>query len=191
MRPATRSRSGAALGDDRRVGKCGSKDVAADSARSHLVQAAVQPVAAVDSEQQESSENEVSTQESEEGDHDSSSDNSDFGCEDDEELVETGIHNPDLLIADGGLLADQVFDQMPQPSPTVPGLNLGTADNARVQVGTEGAAQSAPWTNLFKDNRNLGKGIKLDEWEVDGDCMRRKKKEEIAVKISLNQMKRL
>ena len=34
-----------------------------------------------------------------------------------------------------------------------------------------GSVPKAPWVNLFKDNRNLGNGIKLQEVEVEGDLV--------------------
>ena len=55
--------------------------------------------------------------------------------------------------------------------PTIPSVKLGAGGNVMIQERDDGAAQRAPWANLFKDNRNLGKGIKLDEWEVDGDIV--------------------
>ena len=55
--------------------------------------------------------------------------------------------------------------------PSVPGVLLGAGGNGRFQERDKGAALMAPWVNLFGDNRNLGAGIKLDEWEVDGDLV--------------------
>ena len=55
--------------------------------------------------------------------------------------------------------------------PSVPGVLLGAGGNGRFQERDKGAALKAPWVNLFGDNRNLGAGIKLDEWEVDGDLV--------------------
>ena len=191
MKPATRSRSGQPRDLDGRFIKGGAKVKemgpvqamrqvvapvqfgsrvgAAVSGRIHQVQAVAEQEADLDSEQQASSdENEVSCHESEECDHVSSDANSD---EEDEEVEEARNQDPDLCLAEGGLLADQVFDQMPQPCPSVSGQKLGAAGNVKVQEGADGDAQVAPWVNLFKDNRNLGKGIKLDEWEVDGDLV--------------------
>jgi len=34
-----------------------------------------------------------------------------------------------------------------------------------------GDVQSAPWVNLFRDNRNLGKGMTLEAFEVNGDMV--------------------
>jgi len=85
--------------------------------------------------------------------------------------VEAGDHFSVLSKPDGGLLADQVFDHMPQSGPAVHGEKMGGDSSTRVSEKGVGAAQQAPWVNLFKDNRNLGKGIKLEEWEVDGDLV--------------------
>jgi len=81
-------------------------------------------VAAEDSEEQDSSDDdEVSAHESDENDSDNSSDSDN---EEEEELEGTGKQIPDLVNADKGKLADQVFDQMPQPNPTDPGVKLGS-----------------------------------------------------------------
>jgi len=67
-----------------------------------------------------------------------------------------------LLQKTGDLVAPKVFDGMPQ-------LDSADIEKNRRVVSTvvethKGAApvKRAPWVNLFKDNRNLGKGIKLD-----------------------------
>ena len=162
--------AGAALGVDRGAGKSGSKVVAPVSGRQ--VQAVAELVSAVDSEQQDSADdNEVSSYESEENDIASSSVNSDYDNEEEEELEETGNQDSGLLTADRGQMADKVFDHMSQPGPIGPEVNLGAGNNVRDQEGDVGTTQDAPWVNLFKDNRNLGKGIMLEEWEVEGDLV--------------------
>ena len=160
-----------------RVGASGSKTRAAISSQSHQVQADAELGEDGDSDHQASSEKiEVSSFDSEGNDHVSSSANSgsdaEFDMEEEEELEVTGNPISVLLNADSGQMADQVFDHMPHPCPTGPDDKLGAANNVRAQVGSVGAAKVAPWVNLFKDNRNLGKGILLEEWEVEGDLVK-------------------
>ena len=100
---------------------------------------------------------------------DNSSSDSDCDGVEGGKSVEAGDHNSGLSKPDGGLLADHVFDQMPQSGPAVHGGKMGDADTVRVHEGTVGVDQKAPWVSLFRDNRNLGKGIMLEEMEVDGD----------------------
>ena len=72
--------------------------------------------------------------------------------------------------------------ETPLSIPAVPGAKLGGADpvsSLRRAVGadvgssepTVGGAQRAPWVSLFNDNRNLSKGIMLEEKVVDGDLV--------------------
>jgi len=193
MKPATRSRSGQPRNFDGRFTKGGSKVVEARPVQAELqVAAAVQEAeggnkivaggsgriqqvwavaekgADVALDQHESSEgDEVSTHETEGSD----SASSDSVNEMEEVLEDSGNQFSDLPNAGGGQLADQLFDQMPQSGPSLPAVKLGAAGTGGVQVGAVGAAQVAPWVNLFRDNRNPAKGIKLDEWEVEGDLV--------------------
>ena len=71
----------------------------------------------------------------------------------------------------GDSVAQQVFAVMPHSDQVAAGGNLGIDSSARVSEKGVGGVPKAPWVNLFKDNRNLGMGIKLDEWEDDGDLV--------------------
>jgi len=62
-------------------------------------------------------------------------------------------------------------DVLPRFCPAATQVKMGGVDPVRAHVGADGAVHKTPWVNLFKDNRNMGKGIKLDEWEVDGDMV--------------------
>ena len=66
-------------------------------------------------------------------------------------------------------MADQVFADLPQSGPAIPGGNQAGGSSARETEKGEGSVLVAPWVNLFRNNRNLGKGIMLDEVEVVGD----------------------
>jgi len=178
----SRSRTGPARDQIGRFIKSGSKVEAADPVPVLLKEAEVLQEAAVqdsaednvDSAEDEgvsSDGNEVSGHELEECDLVSSSANSDFDDEVVKELEETGNLNANLSRPDGGLLADQVFDHMPQSGPAVHGEKLSAVDTVRGHGGTAGVDQKAPWVNLFRDNRNLGKGIMLEEMEVEGDLV--------------------
>ena len=57
----------------------------------------------------------------------------------------------------------------PHSSPGVHGEKVGGGEPVIAQVGAVGDAQVAPWVNLFRDNRNLSKGLMLEELEVEGD----------------------
>jgi len=70
-----------------------------------------------------------------------------------------------------GLVAAQVFDGMPQSGPAAGGMFQGPVSAA---VGTQkgnGNVTRAPWVNLFKDNRNLGTGIKLEVVDSGEDML--------------------
>ena len=178
-RSVTRSRSGATLDVERGVCMRGSKAVDAVSGRiqqvqeSGVVQAKQQVVAAVQVEAVDSAAddvdsaeiNEVSECESDRSSFNSSSADADFGIEEEEKSVGAGNHSSGLSMPVGGLLADQVFDQMPQSIPTGPGVKPSAGDYAEVPEKVE---ERAPWVNLFRNNRNLGKGIVLDEVEDVG-----------------------
>ena len=154
----------------------GSKAGSADSGRSLQVQASADLGGDGDLAQRVSSEgNEVS-------EYVSSSANSgsddDFDDEEEVELEETGNPNSDLLGLSssqsgkiGDSVAQQVFAEMPHPVQNAAGGRLGIDASARVPERGEGGVPKTPWVNLFKDNRNLGMGLKLDEWDVDGDLV--------------------
>jgi len=102
---------------------------------------------------------------------DSSSFASEDGGGDEGGLVDQEASQSHLLQAVGSV-ADQVFDGMPQPAPAAVGKfqkpdsaavgNIqGPVSAAEGTLKGDGMVKRAPWVNLFKDNRNLGKGIKL------------------------------
>jgi len=57
----------------------------------------------------------------------------------------------------------------PHSSPVDPGAKVGRGVPACAHGRDVGDAQKAPWVDLFRDNRNLAKGLMLEELEVDGD----------------------
>ena len=145
--------------------QCGSRDAAVDSGRSPHLQAAAEQEEDLDSEQQISEDgNEVSSHESE--GCESSSAFSDSGNEEDEVLEETGYQNP-ILSSVGGKMADQLFDELPNPAPVAADANLGGVSSEKGEVN----GLKTPWVNLFKDNRYGGDGYKLEEVVVDGDLV--------------------
>ena len=108
----------------------------------------------------------------------SSSDDSDFVVDKDEALVEKSVLSKPV----DALLAHQLLDTLPQSNPGVIGEKLGgelrqhtVGPGDGVPVGSSvppvGGVHRAPWVSLFKDNRNLSKGILLEEKVVDGDIV--------------------
>ena len=75
--------------------------------------------------------------------------------------VEHGGLDSELLEVEGGLLADRVLEEMPQSVPVSVGMKQGPDSIAEEAEKGEYNVQKAPWVSLFRDNRNLGKGIKL------------------------------
>jgi len=71
----------------------------------------------------------------------------------------------------GTLLAHQVLDDLPHSEPVAAGVNRGIDSSVEGSGKGVGSVPKSPWVNLFKDNRNLGKGIKLEEWDVEGDLV--------------------
>ena len=67
-----------------------------------------------------------------------------------------------VLEVDGGTLADKVLDELPQSFPVSGGLKQAPDSLAKGAEKGVSNVQKAPWVSLFRDNRNLGKGIKLD-----------------------------
>jgi len=105
----------------------------------------------------------------------SSSSDSDFVVDKDEALVEESVLSKQVG-------ADQLLDTLPQSKPGVIGEKLrgelrqptegpGDGDQVGSSVPPVGDVHRAPWVNLFKDNRNLSKGILLEEKVVDGDIV--------------------
>jgi len=141
-----------------------------------LQDAAVQGLAEVnvDSAEDEglsSDGNEVSGHELEECDQSSSSAESDYDKEEVGKVMgQQGLSSSQSRKV-GDTVAQQVFAEMPHSVQVADGGNLGIDSSARVPEKDVGGMPKAPWVNLFKDNRNLGMGIKLDEWEVDGDLV--------------------
>ena len=60
---------------------------------------------------------------------------------------------------------------LPRSSPAAPRRKLGGDVPVKAHAGADGAVPKSPWVNLFKDNRNPGKGIMLEDREVDGDIV--------------------
>jgi len=194
MKPSSRSRSGPARDRDGRFVKGRSVKVALDPAPDGLNEAvAVQdkPVqvlpqvevtdlvaaSAVNVVQLQAAEDdEVSRCDLEGSCSDSSSPDSDFDNEEVGKSVEQQELCSTRLKRIGNLVAQQVLDEMPHSDPTAIGVNRGggskaKVSSARVEEKGVGSEKMAPWVNLFKDNRNLGTGIKLHEVVVDGDLV--------------------
>ena len=90
------------------------------------------------------------------------------------EPVEKGDLCSEQVLEEGGSVADQVFVELPHSKPddaAAADVNQSGAGTARVNGEASGAGLKAPWVNLFRDNRNLGKGIKLDVVVEDGDMV--------------------
>ena len=96
---------------------------------------------------------------------------SDSDSGDGERSEEHGGLEKEALEEDDVLMADKVFDDLPESAPAPPVVKLGAAPSGRVLDKDVGSVPKAPWVNLFKDNRNLGRGIKLDEVNVEGDLV--------------------
>jgi len=99
---------------------------------------------------------------------DSSSYDTDNGNGDEGRSVEHGDLDSQLLEVEGGLVADQVLEEMPQSVPVSVGMKQGP-DSLAKKGNYNGL--KAPWVSLFRDNRNLGKGIKLDVVESEEDLL--------------------
>ena len=68
-------------------------------------------------------------------------------------------------------LADRVFVEMPQSKSAAVGVDRSHVSGAvDTQMG-EAVGNKAPWVNLFKDNRNLGQGIRLEKWDSGDDML--------------------
>jgi len=165
MRPSTRSRSGAPRDHDGGLIKGGSKvEVSGPVQIKQKTVVAEQVAAELLGQQDSSDDNEVSS-------HESSSGESDGGIG---RIGKSGVKrgpNSELLKEDGGLVADQVFVGLPQSNPGAGDVNQNVDATVRGKEKAEGDVLKAPWVNLFRDNRNLGKGIKLDAFEEDGDMV--------------------
>jgi len=83
-------------------------------------------------------------------------------------LGEAGSH---FLQDDVGLVAAQVLDGMPQSGPVAVGKLQGPVSAAMGTQRSDGNVTRAPWVNLFKDNRNLDKGIKLEVVDSGEDML--------------------
>jgi len=84
-------------------------------------------------------------------------------------VIGGGISRP--AMGDGGPLADKVFDDMPQSCLGAEDVNRSGGDAVRGNEKGKDGSLKAPWVNLFKDNRNVGKGIKLDAVDNEGDLV--------------------
>ena len=59
-------------------------------------------------------------------------------------------------------VASKVFDEMPKVVSVDIEKNRGFVSVVEETLKGADSVKRAPWVNLFKDNRNLGKGIKLN-----------------------------
>ena len=82
----------------------------------------------------------------------------------------TAVHGEKMSAVDT-VVAQKVFDELPNPVLVADGGILGGEPNASVLEKGVGSEIKAPWVNLFKDNRKLGNGIKLHEVVVEGDLV--------------------
>ena len=152
MRPATRSRSGVAKDPGGKSGDGESRDEVAPDVQ------AQQEINVIAGEMRQ----QVSDGDRVEVHSDSSSVHSEDGGSDVVRLVDQGMSGSHLQQDNVGAVADHLFDGLPQSGPAAVGKVQGPVSAAeRSQMG-DGKVKQAPWVNLFKDNRNLGKGIKLD-----------------------------
>jgi len=85
----------------------------------------------------------------------------------------------------GEQMAQKVFDELPEPDLGAVGGNLGGDLADRVLEKGLGSEKQAPWVNLFKDNRNLGNGIKLQKAEVEGDLVQLEEEDVDEVEVVL------
>ena len=93
---------------------------------------------------------------------DSSSRGSEGAVEGDGRSVVSGVFNSVLPKVVGGRVADHVLDNLPQSGPIAADVDMGCVASVGASEKAKGGTPKAPWVNLFKDNRNLGGGIKLD-----------------------------
>jgi len=101
----------------------------------------------------------------------SSSFDSEEGSGDERSVEDQGVLVPDVVQVTGKTVADQVFAVMPQSDPVSGDVKQNAEASVRGKEKSVGDVHSAPWVNLFKDNRNLGKGMTLEAFEVYGDML--------------------
>ena len=65
----------------------------------------------------------------------------------------------------------EVRSVLARPPPVASSEKLGGDVPVKAHVGAVGAVPKSPWVHLFKDNRNPGKGIMLEDRDVDGDIV--------------------
>jgi len=165
MRPSTGSRSGAPRDQEDGLTKVGSRAAPLDLLQSKDKKAVDDQEAAEYLSQLDSSDdNEVSG-------HDSPSTDSDCAIEGVVKSGVVGTLNTELIKDVGGLVADHVFDDLPQSSRDAAVGYQGGDASGRVNEKAKGDALKAPWVNLFKDNRNMGKGIMLEAVDGDGELI--------------------
>jgi len=76
-----------------------------------------------------------------------------------------------LLQKTGELVPPKVFDGMPQLEPADNEKNRRVVSTVVETQKGAASVKKAPWVNLFKDNRNLGKGIKLNKVDSVEDML--------------------
>ena len=165
MSRSTRSRAGAPKDRDGGLVKDGSTVVAPAAIQILQKPAMAEQIGAADFDPQVSA-----------GDKEVSSPSSDSDCDIEEVVkpVEEGGLFSEPVMEEGGSVADQVFVDLPQSTldgTAAADLNQSGVDTAGVIGKGVGQGLKAPWVNLFRDNRNLGKGIKLDVVVEDGDMV--------------------
>jgi len=188
MRPSTRSRSGVAMDASKGVLRVGSKLAAAGiEQKSGLAVNAVagpgrfhQKLLAPVSVSAKGKGQRDFCVEMEVNSSGSSPVHSDFHLEEEGQLDDRpDLHSSQLEVADG-LMADQLFEKMPQSHPVVAGAMQSGDSSARtsekaggsvLKAPGTGGVPKAPWVNLFKENRNLGGGIELDKVGDEGDLV--------------------
>ena len=179
MKPSTGSRSAQARDHGGRFIKRGSLVERTGPVNGEQQEAGAAQVAAVSLVQphmdedrvQSDEENEVSDFGSDGNSLVSSSDASEFSNEEvGKSVLQQGMCSAQLQ-EDGRHVAQQVFVDMPHSIPVAAGVNLGADSSARGLEKEMGSGLMAPWVNLFKDNRKVDNGYKLEEVVVEGDLV--------------------
>ena len=151
MRPSTRSRSGVAKEPGKKLNEEGSRVVAPPAIQS--LQGLVESAADVRQQEARGKQLEINSV--------SSSHDSDNASGDEGRSMEHRELDSELLEVEGGALADRVFVEMSQSVPCSVGVEQVATSGNNAAEKAEKNVQKAPWVSLFRDNRNLGKGIKL------------------------------
>ena len=88
----------------------------------------------------------------------SSSYDSEEGSGDERSVEEQRELDPDVVQGVGKAVADRVFEDMPQSNSGSGEEKQNAEASDRGKEKIVGDVQSAPWVNLFRDNRNLARG---------------------------------